>query len=134
MCVNNEPEQMPAGSFTENETGTFERELATVLRPVKLPEGFAGRVLAQVSQEHGRESSVRGKVIPFRAWRLVGGAAIAAALIGGVFATEDVRQHREREHRQAIANQQFETASRITDQVLAHTREELERSGALRGD
>ena len=120
----------PDGETSEDVA--FERDLTAAMRPLRLPEGFADRVLAQV--EGDRPAQPRAKVIPFRAWRLVGGAAIAAALVGGVFATQQAREHREREHRQAIATQQFETATRITDQVLAHTRDELERSGALRGD
>ena len=125
-------EEPTAAREGTGEDAAFERELAAVMRPLRLPEGFADRVLAQV--EASRPAQSRAKVIPFRAWSLVGGAAIAATLIGGVFAAQDVRERHDREQRHATATQQFEAATRITDQVLAHTREELERSGALRGD
>ena len=138
--MSNEPENTIVPGWETPEDAALERDLTATMRPLRLPEGFTDRVLAQVQVQEQikdlamRPARPRARVIPFRAWRLVGGAAIAATLVGGVFAAQDVRERHEREQRQAIATQQFETATRITDQVLAHTRDELERSGALRGN
>lgn len=132
--MNEEREKTLGHEGEGSQDATFERGLTAALRPLRLPEGFADRVLAQVKEDGPHSATPRARVIPFGAWRVVGGAAIAATLIGGVFAVKDVREHRDREHRQAVATQQFETATRITDQVLAHTREELQRSGVLWGD
>jgi hypothetical protein len=53
-------------------------------------------------------------------------SAVAALLAVGVFAGE----HAYRRHEQTVrATQQFETATRITDKALAHTREQLARAG-----
>ena len=113
----------------------LERVLAQTLRqPLRLPGGFAERVAAAAEGKPARQG---GRTLPFalrwRTWQLVGGSAIAAALVAGVFAVEGVHGYRERTRRQAVATEQFETATRITDQALAHTREQLERAGALRG-
>jgi hypothetical protein len=58
-----------------------------------------------------------------RAWM---GGAIAAVLAIGVFAGAHVHEQHER---RMMAQQQFETAERITDETLARTREQLERQG-----
>lgn len=128
-------EQTSWKDFPAESDAAFERDLTVALRPLQLPENFVDRAIASAAMKDtpGREKQ-RGKVIPFGVWRLMGGVAIAAALVGGVLTTENLREHREREHRAAIATQQFEAATRITDQALAHTREELDRAGVLRGD
>ena len=61
-----------------------------------------------------------------RAWM---GGAIAAVLAIGVFAGAHIHEQHEQHERQMMAQQQFETAERITDETLAHTRAELERQG-----
>jgi len=61
-----------------------------------------------------------------RAWM---GGAIAAVLALGVFVGTHVHEQHEQHERQVLAQQQFETAERITDETLAHTRAELERQG-----
>ena len=58
-----------------------------------------------------------------RAWM---GGAIAAVLALGCFVGAHIH---ERHERKAIAEQQFETAERITDETLARTRAELEQRG-----
>ncbi len=61
-----------------------------------------------------------------RAWM---GGAIAAVLAIGVFAGAHIRDQHQQHERQMMAQQQFETAERITDETLARTREQLERHG-----
>jgi ABC-type uncharacterized transport system auxiliary subunit len=58
-----------------------------------------------------------------RAWM---GGAIAAVLAMGVFAGAHIHEQHER---RVVAQQQFETAERITDETLARTRAELEQRG-----
>lgn len=122
---------------TNREELQFEQELAAALRPLSPPPGFADRVVARAAAESvprsvGVPVRSRRRPLPFGAWRLVAGGAIAASLLAGSFAAERTRELRERARQQAIANQQFETASRITEQALLHTREQLERAGVLR--
>ena len=129
--MNNEPEFMyeDEGANTP-ELLALEQELRQALAPVELPAGFADRVLAAAAVQPPK----RARVLPFRNWRLATGGAIAAALLLGSFAAEDVRQHHQRARERAMANQQFETATHITDEALAHTRAQLERAGVLQGN
>ena len=113
------------------EMAAFEAELTRALQPIEPPAGFAERVLAAAQ---GAERPVRAKVLPFRSWRSVVGGAIAASLLAGSFVAEDLHQRQERARERSMATQQFETATRITDEALAHTREQLERAGVLQGD
>ena len=146
--MNSEPEDVFEGASEPGEEACqgLERQLAVALRPLRLPAGLADRIVTTAQGTAGttarreavRPSQRRGAPIPFPislpARRWLGGAAIAAALIGGVFATEDARQNRARERQRVLATQQFEAASRITDRVLARTREHLEQVGALPDD
>ncbi len=80
-----------------------------------------------------------GKLLAFRrrptaVWRVVAGGALAASVLAGTFGVELERRHREVTRERAIANQQFEQATRITDAALAHTREQLERAGVLEAE
>lgn len=140
------PERMTVDGASSEDVA-FERELTVALRSLRVPADFGARIAAHAeggtpqrmelpptSLTSPKSLTARGELIPFRSWRVIVGGAIAAALLAGVFATEDVRGHREHARRQTEATQQFETATRITDQAMAHTREELERAGALRGD
>jgi hypothetical protein len=83
-------------------------------RLLKLSNG--GRVIAMP----------RLRIPQARAWM---GGAIAAVLAIGVFAGAHLHEQHEQHERQAMAQQQFETAERITDETLAHTREQLEQRG-----
>jgi hypothetical protein len=71
-------------------------------------------------------SSVRFAPISlfWRSWRL-GSLALAAALTACLFTGEQLH----RRHQQQLADQQFLTAVRITDQALDQTREQLLRAG-----
>ena len=84
------------------------------LRLVRLSNG--GRVFAMP----------RLRIPQARAWM---GGAIAAVLAMGVFAGAHIHEQHEQHERQVMAQQQFETAERITDETLARTRAELEQRG-----
>lgn len=115
--------------------------------PLSLPAGFKERVLARAAAETAAaEPKARGKLIAFPRgpmWRMVVGGALAASLIGGTFGVELERRQHEAAQRAAqraaqqatqqrvLANQQFQEASRITDEALEHTRQQLERAGVF---
>ena len=123
----------------------FERMLKRALRPVNAPATLA-KFLASATEakEHQRrtgrfwftprrfpERKPGGKllVLPWPpAWI---GSALAAMLLLGVLAGEQVHGHYEREQsaRQQIAQQQFETAVRVTDRALDQTRQQLATAG-----
>jgi predicted Zn-dependent protease len=109
--------------MNEFEQDEFERELARALRRVDAPEGLAARIMERAA------SPAAAKVVPIRRWPVVQqrwfGGALAAALALGVFAGEQVH----RRHQQELADQQFDTAVRITGHALDQTRAQLLRAG-----
>ena len=120
-----------AAGMSGLETTPFEAELQSALQPAALPAGFVERVLAAAAAVETGPARVpkRAKLLPFRPWRTVAGGAIAAGLLAGSFFTVQAHQRQEREHAAVLANQQFETATRITDETLQRTREQLRRAG-----
>jgi hypothetical protein len=117
------------------EPDAFELQVMQALRRVDAPEGFAARVM-----ERAATPAVLSKMVVMRprfarmrvqTWA---GGAIAAMLVLGVFGTEQVHVRHERTVRAALAQQQFETATRITDRALEHTREQLARAGVLQDE
>lgn len=124
----NQPEDWnrPDESFAE-----LEQELTQALRRVDAPAGFAERTMARVQPAAG---TPRGKLLTMpgrlRVWA---GGAIAAALVAGAFAGQQVHERHERQ-KAALAEQQFETAMRITDQTLDHVRLQLQQAGVPVGD
>ena len=113
-------------------SAALERNLALAMRPLKLPDGFADRLLQRVQAEAvaPSESASRGRLLRWpEAKRWVGGA-IAAGLLFGLFAGgTTLERHRQQEHRAATATAQFETAERITDRAVEQAREQVERAG-----
>jgi hypothetical protein len=106
----------------------FEVQLTQALRRVDAPEGFAARVMGRTSSP-AKVVTMRSRFATLRIRTWVGGA-IAAMLALGVFGVEQAHVRHEREQA-ALAQQQFETATRITDQALEHAREQLARAGIL---
>jgi hypothetical protein len=100
----------------------FEQKLTQTLRRVDAPEGFAARMIARAEAE-----SVSSKVIVMvprrRVW--MSGAAAAALLVAAFAGQQEYQRH----ERATLATQQFETATRITEQTLERTREKLARAG-----
>ena len=109
----------------------FEKQVAQALRQVDVPSGFADRLMARAEEQNLPATivtprSTGAKVIAFPKPRSVWmSGAIAAALFVGTFIGVDVHRQQKRER----ATQEFETATRITDQAMQHTREQLERAG-----
>ncbi|QMV18719.1 hypothetical protein GOB94_08520 [Granulicella sp. 5B5] len=106
--------------MNEFETKQFEARLTRALQRVDSPEGFADSVMQKIAVEPRRKVFVMS---PRTSTWVTG--AIAAVLALGIFTGERVHEYHERQ----LANQQFETATRITDQALAHAREQLQRAG-----
>ena len=108
----------------------FEEYLMHALRRVDAPEGFAERTIARAQAA----AVPRGKVLRMptrlRAWS---SGAIAALLAVGVFVGEQTHVRHER-HKAELAQQQFETAMRITDQTLDEVRLQLQQAGVPVGD
>jgi hypothetical protein len=109
--------------MNEFEQNEFERELTRALQRVDAPEGLAARIMERAA------SPAAAKVVPIRRWPVAQqrwfGGALAAALALGVFAGEQVH----RRHRQELADEQFDTAVRITGNALDQTRAQLLRAG-----
>jgi hypothetical protein len=123
----NQPEDLnqPDESFAE-----LEQELTQALRRVDAPADFAERTMARVQPA----GTPRGKLLTMPArLRVWGGGAIAAALVAGAFAGQQVHERRERQKAQ-LAEQQFETAMRITDQTLDQVRQQLQQAGVPVGN
>lgn len=120
----------------ENETerksfAGLEQDLAKALARMEAPAGFADRVVARAAGERSAVAAAtreRGRllVMPMRHWRGWAAGALAAVIVLGAF--EGQRIHQEQQRR-VVAQRQFETAERITDQTLEHTRQQLERAG-----
>jgi hypothetical protein len=105
----------------------FEKDLTQAMQRLDAPEGFAARLMERASVEtldHRRLIAT-----PRRRWWWSGsGIAVAAGLVAGIFVVQQIHVRHEREQA-AVAQQQFETAMRVTDHALNHTWARLERSG-----
>ena len=121
----------------ESKMDEFEEQLVRQLRRVDAPEGFALRVLDRVSDHTEQQPPLRARVLTMPAWsfkpRVWVGGAIAAALVLGCFAAQQVRVKQQQEKAE-LAQQQFDTAMRVTDHALDQTRAHLERAGFKLGD
>jgi hypothetical protein len=115
----------PDESFTK-----FEEELTQAMRAVDPPEGFAERVLARVDASEAPRARVLTMPVRVRLW--ASGAA-AAAMLAGAYLGEQAHLRHQREQA-ALAQQQFETAMRITDQALEHARQQLRQAGVELGN
>jgi hypothetical protein len=111
----------------------FEQALTKAMRRVDAPETLAKSLMAAVKVEEKRIESRSVRLFPRawlfpkpRVWFAPAGFALAALLLAGVFTGARVHEQHERE---AAATQQFEAATRITDQALEHTREQLAKAG-----
>jgi hypothetical protein len=120
--------------LNDGEMNDFEKRLAKAMRRVDAPPNVAKflELAAEVHAERElprRERKHRWAFFFLRppAWSM---GALAAVLVLGVFAGEQVHERRQ----QARAEQQFETAMRVTDHALDHTRAQLERVGLKLGE
>jgi hypothetical protein len=101
----------------------FDLQLSKALHRVDAPPNFANAVMVAV--EVDKAVNGKAKVLAFPKPRPWMSAAIAAALIVSVFTGQQVHK----KHQRDVADQQFETAARITDRALQETREQLQRAG-----
>ena len=119
----------------------FEQALARAMRKVEVRAETTAKFLALAEEAERKrvhaggsfrllKPSNGGRVFAMpgpRAWtRSWLGGAIAAVLAIGVFAGAHIHEQHDR---RVEAQKQFETAERITDQTLAHTKEELAQQG-----
>lgn len=108
----------------------FEQELTRAMRAVDPPQGFAERTLARAQQS----SAPRPRVLTMpRRSQFWASGAIAAGVLAGAFLGEQTHVRHERE-RAALAQQQFDTAMRITDETLDHVRLQLQQAGVSIGN
>ena len=128
----------------EERMDEFEQSLARALKRVEVRADTAAKfmaIAAEAKQQHRETGKMwitpktGGKLLflPKPAFRTWIGGAIAAALAVGVFVGEQVHQ-RAQERKQELAEQQFETAMRVTDHALDQTRARLERAGLRLGN
>jgi|HubBroStandDraft_1064217.scaffolds.fasta_scaffold143358_2 hypothetical protein len=122
----------------------FEQALGRAMKRVEVRAETTAKFLA-LAEEAERERVAAGggiRLIKFsgytwnwgrvlamprpRGWM---GGAIAAVLTIGVFAGAHIHEQHEQHERQVMAQQQFETAERITDETLERTKAQLERKG-----
>ena len=118
----------------------FEQALSRAMQRVEVPAETSAKLLALAEEAEQKRVhagdglrlirfSNGGRVLAMprlpqtRAWM---GGASAAVLAMGVFVGTHVHEQHER---RVVAQQQFETAQRITDETLARTRAELEQRG-----
>lgn len=120
-------------NWSTEETNAAEAELQQEMKRVAAPAGFADRLMARAEAEQVKRPQ-RARVLAFRSpiARTWIGGAIAAMLTLGVFVGGEV--HERREKRQAEVQQQFETAMRVTDHALEHTRDSLAKAGISLGE
>ncbi len=112
----------------------LESDLRRALRQEDAPVGFADRVLAAATLGKAAPAlaapPARSKFLHWPQRRLWLTAGVAAALVVGVI-EGDVAYTRTRAQKRRVveATRQFETTERITTQVLAQAREQLQRAG-----
>jgi len=114
---------------------SFERELTRAMRRVDPPEGFADRVMGRADAPSvAARSKVMAKVIPMpRRMQAWAGGAVAATLLASMYFGEQTHLRHQRERAQ-LAQRQFDTAMRITDQTLEHVRLQLQQAGVEVGN
>lgn len=127
-------------SFEDAHMQEFEQALSRAMKRVELRAETSAKFLALAEEAERKRAHAGGgfRLINFsnagrmftmprpRAWM---GGAIAAVLAIGVFAGTHIHEQHEQHEKRIVAQQQFETAERITDETLARTRAELEQRG-----
>jgi hypothetical protein len=123
----NQPEEgnEPAESFAE-----LEQYLTQALRRVDAPNGFAERTMARARQAEAPRGKLLVMPTRLRVWT---SGAVAAMLVAGVFAGNQIHVRRERQKTE-LAQQQFEAAMRITGETLDEARLQLQQAGVRIGE
>jgi hypothetical protein len=127
----------------------FERDLTRAMRRVNAPETLAQFLMLAAKAEQQRvlprKERANPRILAFAkprggafgwlsgslGWSLSG--ALAAALVAGVFVTEQAHVRHEREQA-AVVQQQFDAAMRVTDRALNLTQAQLQRAGLKLGN
>ncbi|HZQ42468.1 MAG TPA: hypothetical protein VFA99_04420 [Acidobacteriaceae bacterium] len=147
----NGPEEREQKVEMKDQMTEFEQALARSMRRVEVSAETAAKFLALAEEAERKrvlhpseqrtfagdpghagggfrliELSNAGRVFAMPRPRSWLGGAIAAVLAMGVFVGAHIHEQHER---RVEAQKQFETAERITDETLAHTRAELARQG-----
>jgi hypothetical protein len=122
----------------------FEAALSRAMRRVEVRAELSAKFLTLAAEAEQKrveagggarllKLSNLGRVLAFpqqRAWLGGVGVGLAAVLALGVFVGSRAY---ERHEQRVQAQRQFETAERITDQTLEHTREQLRQAGIVLG-
>jgi hypothetical protein len=116
--------------MSEFQDQDFQKKLSSAMRRVDAPDELM-RFLMAATEVHAERHQPRSERKSRWAWFMPNanawfGTAVAAMLLLVAFTGVQAHQRHERRER---AEQQFETATRITDQALEHTREQLQRAG-----
>jgi hypothetical protein len=116
--------------MSEFEDQDFEQKLSKAMRRVNAPDDLA-RFLMAATEVQAERHLLRRERKHRWAWFMPNanawfGTGVAAMLLLIAFTGVQVHERHERRER---AEQQFETATRITDQALAQAREQLQRAG-----
>jgi hypothetical protein len=136
----NKREQKMDFEFEDARMQEFEQALSRAMQRVEVRAETSAKFLALAEEAERKrvhagggfrliKLSNGGRVFTMprpRAWM---GGAIAAVLALGVFVGTHVHEQHEQHERRVMAEQQFQTAERITDETLEHTREQLEQRG-----
>ncbi len=124
----NQPEEQhqPAERLSETEHDTeVEEYLTRALRLIDPVDDLADRILYLAQQPQAAPA----KVIPMtRRMPMWASGAIAAALLVGIFVTEQTHARHQRQKVEQ-AQKQFEAALQITSETLEQTRQQLRQAG-----
>ena len=113
--------------MSEMDRDEFDEVLASALRRVDAPEGFAASVMERAGVEEHKAVRAKARIFVFPKLPVWATGSIAAGLIVGALAFGGV--HVRHEQQRVQAQREFETASRITDRALEHAREQLAKAG-----
>jgi hypothetical protein len=132
--------QRARGTEGQEVSADFEQALARAMRPVEVRAETTAKFLALADEAERQRSAAGGgpelvklpgggRVLAFpkmKFWTAWAAGAVAAVIVLGVVQGDRIEQQHER---RVKAQQEFETAQRITDQTLQRTREQLQRAG-----
>lgn len=114
------------------DTQRFEDVFGLALQQVDPPLGFAERTLARTAAPIASTVPTTARVLTMPARNRWAAGAIAATLLAGVFAAEQVHITREQKRAEAAARQ-FQTAVNITASTLQDVRQQLLQEGVPLG-
>jgi negative regulator of sigma E activity len=112
------------------EMDDFEQKLSKALQRVDAPPNLVKFLTLAAEAEAEKNKPWRERkhrwVFVMPRMPVWAGSALAAVLVVGAFVGGHIHVRHQRE---AVARQQFETATQITNRALEHAREQVERAG-----